>query len=66
MFKLCVEAYVASAGIESGPLEMIAAVDFLYYSGVLLLLSVGIVVAVSFATKHSFYSDTIRDLAIPR
>ncbi len=53
MFKLCVEAYVASEGIESGPLEMIAAVDFLYYSGVLLLLSVGIVIAVSFATKAS-------------
>jgi SSS family solute:Na+ symporter len=49
MGKLTVEALVSNLGIESGFLADFAAFNFLYYSGVLLLISIAIVVGVSLA-----------------
>ena len=50
MLKLSIEAYVSFAKIQNGPLEAIAAFNFLYYSGALMIISVCIIVAVSLAT----------------
>lgn len=50
MAKLGVEAYAASAADPADWLQAIASFNFLYYSGVLLALSVAIVVAVSLQT----------------
>lgn len=49
MGKLTVEALVSNLGIESGLLADFAAFNFLYYSGVLLVISIAIVVGVSLA-----------------
>ncbi|MEX0321151.1 MAG: sodium:solute symporter [Puniceicoccaceae bacterium] len=51
MTKLTIEAIVTSGGITSGPLAAIAEFNFLYYSGVLMLVSVCIVVVLSHLTK---------------
>lgn len=50
MGKLTAEAIVSNAGIESGLLADFAGFNFLYYSGVLLVVSVIIVVIVSLRT----------------
>jgi SSS family solute:Na+ symporter len=50
MAKLGVEAYAASAADPADWLQAIASFNFLYYSGVLLALSIAIVVAVSLQT----------------
>ena len=58
MSKLLIEALVSSQNIIDGPLAAIAQFNFLYYSGVLLLLSVLIVVGLSLATKAPNESKT--------
>jgi len=50
MGKLTIEAVVTARGIEDGMLANIADFNFLYYSGVLMLISVVIVVALSLLT----------------
>ncbi|MEO0453367.1 MAG: sodium:solute symporter [Verrucomicrobiota bacterium] len=50
MVKLGIEAICSTYGIESGLLSMIADFNFLYYSGVLLFISVFIIVVVSLLT----------------
>ncbi len=52
MGKLTIEAVVSASGIDSGPLFFIAEFNFLYYSGVLLLISVIIIIGVSYLTKR--------------
>ncbi len=51
MSKLTIEAIVTAQGIEDGVLANIAAFNFLYYSGVLMLTSVIIVVGLSLLTE---------------
>ncbi len=51
MTKLSIEAIVSSNEIVTGPLAAIAEFNFLYYSGVLLFVSVCIVVVLSHLTK---------------
>ncbi|TWU42997.1 Sodium/glucose cotransporter [Novipirellula aureliae] len=50
MGKLTIEAVVTARGIEEGTLANIADFNFLYYSGVLMLISVFVVVALSLLT----------------
>ena len=50
MAKLTIEAYVSNVGLENGLLVQIAGFNFLYYSGVLLLISVIIIVVASMLT----------------
>jgi SSS family solute:Na+ symporter len=50
MAKLTIEAIASSRGITEGPLAAIAQFNFLYYSGVLLLISVGIIIGLSLIT----------------
>lgn len=50
MSKLGIEAYVSANGITDGPLEAIAAFNFLYYSGVLLLISIVLIISLSLMT----------------
>ena len=49
--KLCIEAYADNVGFEPGFMANLARFNFLYYSGALLIISVTIVVTVSFFTK---------------
>ncbi len=58
MTKLTIEAIVSSKGLTEGTLAMIAQFNFLYYSGVLLLISVTIIVALSLMTKAPDKSKT--------
>ena len=51
MIKLAIEAICSTQGITTGPLSVIADFNFLYYSGVLMFISVCIVIGVSLATK---------------
>ena len=51
MSKLTIEAVTSQYGIENGLLADIAAFNFLYYSGVLLAISVVIVVVLSLLTE---------------
>ncbi len=50
MAKLVIEAIVSTNGITEGPLAAIAQFNFLYYSGVLLLISVAVIVGLSLLT----------------
>ena len=50
MTKLTIEAIAASNGITEGLLANVAAFNFLYYSGVLLLISIGVIVVISHLT----------------
>ena len=50
LFKLSVEAIQARGGITNGALAAIAEFNFLYYSGVLLIISVLIIIGLSFVT----------------
>ncbi len=58
MTKLTIEAIVSSKGLTEGTLAMIAQFNFLYYSGVLLLISVTIIVTLSLMTKAPDKSKT--------
>lgn len=58
MSKLGIEAYVTTNGITEGPLEAIAAFNFLYYSGVLLLISIVLIIALSMTTPAPDESKT--------
>ena len=51
MSKLAIEAIAASRGIQDGLLANIAEFNFLYYSGVLMFVSVFIIVALSLLTE---------------
>lgn len=51
MAKLTIEAVASARGITEGPLAAIAQFNFLYYSGVLLLISVGIIIGLSLLTS---------------
>ncbi|MEM1158081.1 MAG: sodium:solute symporter [Verrucomicrobiota bacterium] len=51
MIKLAIEAICSTQGITTGPLSVIADFNFLYYSGVLMLISVCIVIGVSLTTQ---------------
>jgi SSS family solute:Na+ symporter len=50
MSKLVIEAVATAQGITTGPIAAIAEFNFLYYSGVLLLISVSIIIGFSLAT----------------
>ena len=50
MGKLAIEAYVSQAELTGGLLHSFASFNFLYYSGVLLLISVIIIVAASYSS----------------
>ena len=50
LFKLSVEAIQTRGGITNGALAAIAEFNFLYYSGVLLIISVLIIIGLSFVT----------------
>ncbi|MEC8650190.1 MAG: sodium:solute symporter [Verrucomicrobiota bacterium] len=50
LFKLSIEAIQTKGGITNGALTAIAEFNFLYYSGVLLMISVLIIVGLSFVT----------------
>ncbi|MGB6219831.1 sodium:solute symporter [Haloferula sp.] len=50
MAKLVIEAFVTGQGIQEGPLWAIAQFNFLYYSGVLLVISTAIIILLSLAT----------------
>ncbi|MEM6912262.1 MAG: sodium:solute symporter [Verrucomicrobiota bacterium] len=58
MGKLAIEAWVASRGIETGLLADIASFSFLYYSGVLLLLSTSLIIGLSYLSPPPLKSQT--------
>ncbi|WOO43178.1 sodium:solute symporter [Rubellicoccus peritrichatus] len=51
MAKLSIEAIVSAQGITDGPLADIAQFNFLYYSGVLFLISIILVISISMMTS---------------
>jgi SSS family solute:Na+ symporter len=58
MTKLGIEAYVTTNSITEGPLEAIAAFNFLYYSGVLLVISTVLIISLSMMTPAPEESKT--------
>jgi SSS family solute:Na+ symporter len=58
MTKLIIEAIASQKGITTGPLSVIAEFNFLYYSGVLLVISTVIIIALSFMTDAPTESQT--------
>jgi SSS family solute:Na+ symporter len=58
MTKLIIEAIASQKGITTGPLSVIAEFNFLYYSGVLLVISTVIIIALSFMTDAPTESKT--------
>ena len=58
MTKLAIEAIASQKGITTGPLSVIAEFNFLYYSGVLLIISTVIVIALSLMTAAPAASQT--------
>jgi solute:Na+ symporter, SSS family len=58
MSKLAVEAVVSQKGILSGPLWVVAEFNFLYYSGVLLVISTVIIIGLSLLTQAPAESKT--------
>jgi len=50
MLKLSIEAIVSAKEIADGPLAAIAQFNFLYYSGLLLVISVAIIILLSLMT----------------
>lgn len=58
MTKLMVEAIATAQKITEGPLSVIAEFNFLYYSGVLLVISVTIVIGLSLITKAPSAAQT--------
>ncbi len=58
MAKLIIEATVSQQGLTGGPLWVIAEFNFLYYSGVLLVVSTASIVALSFLTEPHSKANT--------
>lgn len=58
MTKLFVEAVVSQKAISSGPLWVVAEFNFLYYSGVLLVISTMIIIGLSLLTNAPAESKT--------
>lgn len=58
MTKLVIEAIAAQKGITTGPISVIAEFNFLYYSGVLLVISTAIIVGLSLMTDAPPESQT--------
>ena len=58
MAKLAIEAICSAKAITTGPLASIADFNFLYYSGLLLVISVVVIISVSFITPAPSKSKT--------